>query len=133
MLYELRGRPQLFTKLFAGITRRDAIVNVKLWKCHKFNGKHQYFLEEKKMRIENDGRGNPFITVGNLRVTYVDGEKREGEKDWAGQSVIRMQAYKGNPEESQSLNMGPEYPVRNHRKVYRFFAAISYLLAEEME
>lgn len=85
------------------------------------------------MKIELDGKGNPFITVGNLRITYVEGKKREEGKDWSGKSVLRIQAYKEYPEKSYALFMGPEFPVRNHREACSFIAAISYLLAEKMQ
>ena len=85
------------------------------------------------MKIELDGNGNPFITVGNLRITYVEGKKREKEKDWAGMSVLRIQAYKDDPEISHALFIGPEYPVRTHKEACRLIAATSYLLAEKMQ
>ena len=85
------------------------------------------------MKTELDGNGNPFITVGNLRITYVEGKKKEKEKDWAGMSVLRIQAYLEDPEKSHALMMGPEYPVRTHREACRLFAATSYLLAEKMQ
>jgi hypothetical protein len=84
------------------------------------------------MIIELDGKGNPFITVGNLRITYVEGKKREEGKDWAGMSVLRIQAYKDDPNNACPLFMGPEYPVRDHKEACRLIAAISYLLAEKM-
>ncbi|MCD4654913.1 hypothetical protein K8T06_13385 [bacterium] len=84
------------------------------------------------MRNENDGRGNPFITVGNLRITYVDGKQRDEKENWSGESVLRIQAYKGNPEESYAMHRGPEFPVRSHKEACCFIAAISYLLAEMM-
>jgi hypothetical protein len=77
----------------------------------------------------NRERGAPFVNVHNLRITLV--RKEDG---WAGPEYayyIRIQAYKGDPEELGPLNQGPELPVAGHADVLRLIQGIC-LVAEEM-
>ena len=87
------------------------------------------------MKIDKDGKGQPFITVGNVRVTLVPADKRSSALNWAAgecKYYIRIQAYKDNPDISQSLHPGTEFPVTNHKEVCALLSAISHLVVEEM-
>ncbi|MFT4257050.1 MAG: hypothetical protein QM599_08860 [Pseudoxanthomonas sp.] len=66
------------------------------------------------MKTNTDSRGNLYVDVANLRITYVRAADREQGADWtAGNSdVIRIQAYH-QPSESQSLRSGPEIPIKD--------------------
>jgi len=61
-----------------------------------------------RRELPKDSSGNPYVEVGNLRVTFVTATNRPAEKDWAGQDVLRFQAYRG---EGHSLFQGPELPL----------------------
>jgi hypothetical protein len=50
-------------------------------------------------------------TIDNLRVTHVPANERDADKNWAGTDVIRVQAYRQSPAESQRLHPGVEFPV----------------------
>jgi len=79
------------------------------------------------MRIDTDQSGNPFINVGNLRVSWI--QKIDG--DWAGTGqYLRMQAYRGDPVDSNSLHRGAELPIGSIEDVCELAAAITHLATQ---
>lgn len=74
------------------------------------------------MQIQQDGKGNNYIEVGNIRVTYVP------KCSWAPQFPgLRIQAYRDST--SKSLHRGAEIPISNRRKTaLEIIAAIALLV-----
>ena len=48
---------------------------------------------EERARMKIDDAGNRYDDMQNIRITYVPSEKRPEAKNWAGQDVMRVQAY----------------------------------------
>ncbi|MGC8605227.1 MAG: hypothetical protein ACP5VS_16290 [Desulfomonilaceae bacterium] len=84
------------------------------------------------MQIQKDGSGNPYVEVGNVRITYVPRSQRQSAKDWAGSDVIRIQAYKDDPAVCKALFPGAEFPVESHKQVVELISAVAYLIGQEM-
>ena len=82
------------------------------------------------MTRDRRGKGNVFLIVGNLRITYVSAASREEEKDWAGADVIRIQAYRGDPRHNQSLHRPAEFPVPEDVDFLEFIATLIRLYLE---
>ena len=74
-------------------------------------------------RIQLDGRGNKFVEIEGVRITYVREDTRDPEKRWAGGDALRFQAYH-DPESNSALRWGPEILLGDRR------AALAGLLAE---
>ncbi|WP_445749283.1 hypothetical protein [Polaribacter sp.] len=80
------------------------------------------------MEVLKDSKGNSYVNVGNLRITYVVQISRENdEKDWSKTSVLRIQAHTGK---GKKLHKGAEYPVNNEKDIYSLFEAFSKLMKE---
>ena len=77
------------------------------------------------METKKDSKGNLYIEVGNLRISYIKQKNRSSLKDWPSADVIRIQAYRG---EGKSLHQGAEYPVENEKSIYNLFEAFSKLM-----
>jgi hypothetical protein len=61
------------------------------------------------LNIHLDSRNQPYIDVGNLRITRV--QNRPEDKDWADEQIyIRVQAYR-DPARSEALHRGAEFPL----------------------
>jgi hypothetical protein len=74
---------------------------------------------------KQDKRHQKFIEVGsNLRVTFVPASQRARKKDWAGQDVLRFNAYVGD---KKRLHRGAEVPVGSSATVLELIAAICEL------
>lgn len=84
------------------------------------------------MQIQKDSSRNPYLEVGNVRITYVPRNQRQSAKDWAGSDVIRIQAYKEDPAVSKSLFPGAEFPIESHKQVVELLSAVAYLISQEM-
>lgn len=80
------------------------------------------------METNKDSKGNIYIEVGNLRITYVEQKNRSSLKDWPSADVIRIQAYRNS---SKALHKGAEYPVENEKSVYNLFEAFSKLMNDK--
>jgi len=78
------------------------------------------------MTMQTDGSGQPYMDVGNIRVTYISSQARDKSKNWPGQDVIRVTAYKTDPSVSQALHRGAELPVADPAA---FISLISALCA----
>lgn len=85
------------------------------------------------MEIKHDQKENPYIDVGNIRVTFVMRKSRDSSKDWSESHVLRVQAYRDPGHKvSQALHQGAEFPVNNHKEACALLAAISHLVSERM-
>lgn len=73
------------------------------------------------MDIKIDSRGQKYIDVGNMRITYV-------EKTWDGYPGLRFQAYR--EQNSGSLHPGAEIPLSNVAEAYNLVAAVIRLFDE---
>jgi hypothetical protein len=76
--------------------------------------------------IQNDAELQPFVNVGNIRVTLVE------KQGWAGPLVhhyLRVQGYRG--EDGSQLFHGAELPLRDPQAGYRLLSAIAHLIAEK--
>lgn len=78
------------------------------------------------METKIDGKGNVYVEVDNLRITYVEQINRSNVKDWPNADVLRIQAYQGN--NSNSLHRGAELPIYNSESAFKLFEALSHLL-----
>lgn len=80
------------------------------------------------MTINTDGNGNSYIDANNVRVTWI----RREDDGWTGPGdYIRLQAYRGNPEETQALHRGAELPVSSGWNICALVAAISALAVNQ--
>lgn len=77
------------------------------------------------MKTEVDSKGNTYVEVGNLRISYIEQKNRSTIKDWPNADVLRVQAYRG---EGHALHQGAEYPVENDKSIYSLFEALSVLM-----
>lgn len=77
------------------------------------------------MEIKKDSKGNSYVEVDNLRITYVDCKNRSSIKDWPNADVLRVQAYRGGA--NKSLHQGAEYPIYNDKSAYNLIEAIGKL------
>lgn len=78
------------------------------------------------MTMQTDGSGQLYKDVGNIRVTYISSQARDQSKNWSGQDVIRVNAYKTDPSVSQALHPGAELPIAD---AATFISLISALCA----
>ena len=72
-----------------------------------------------------DKNGNFYVNVGNIRITYIPKESRSEAKNWAGESVIRIQAYRNG--HNSALHSGAEYPVEGVKSIMDLIGGISNL------
>jgi hypothetical protein len=80
------------------------------------------------METKTDSKGNIYIEVGNLRISYIEQKNRSSLKDWPNADVLRIQAYRG---EGNALHQGAEYPVENEKSIYNLFEAFSKLMNDK--
>lgn len=74
--------------------------------------------------IKKDSKGNLYVEMENIRLTYVQRESRPSEKDWPGKDVIRIQAKRGK---GDSLHRGAELPVENQKSMINVVETILLL------
>lgn len=77
--------------------------------------------------IKIDGKGNKYVEVGNLRISIIRSENRPSDKDWPGQDVLRIQAYRG---EAKYLHMGSELPISKKDNLIDLISAIIHIYKE---
>lgn len=70
------------------------------------------------MEIKRDGKGQPYIDVGNLRITFK-------AIVWSGGPGLSIRAYK---EDDSCLHMGAEIPLDSYKRACELIAAIGYLV-----
>ena len=75
--------------------------------------------------ITVDSSGNEFVNVGTVRLTYIKAENRDEKKNWAGQDVIRIQAYK---DDSNQLHQGAEIPIGDRESSLDLLLGVAMLL-----
>jgi hypothetical protein len=75
--------------------------------------------------IVSDKNGNHYVNVGNIRITYIPERSRSDAKNWAGKSVIRIQAYRND--HNSSLHSGAEYPVEGAGDIVKLLTSIGEL------
>lgn len=74
------------------------------------------------MNTKRDSKGNIYIDVQNIRITFVRHENRSNLKDWPNADVLRIQAYRGD--ESNALHQGAEYPIYNNESINKLIEAL---------
>jgi hypothetical protein len=79
---------------------------------------------ESDVQIQTDGRGNRFVEIENIRITYQPKSRRNAEVDLSKSDVIRIQAYEGDKPESRTLFPGAELPVKNDLAFIEFLQAL---------
>jgi hypothetical protein len=79
-----------------------------------------------RMTIKTDKSGHLYTDVGNIRIAYIPRQSRNTTKDWANSDVIRISAYKQDPNVSQAMHRGAELPIEDART---FIALMSSLCA----
>lgn len=85
---------------------------------------HGATLEDTSMK--HDGSGHAYINFNGVRFTYIPAEDRDSKKNWAGQDVIAVRAYKAD---DKGLHMGAEIPIGDGRGVVGLIAAICALVS----
>lgn len=83
------------------------------------------------MKIETDERGNCFVDVSNVRITWVQAETRDPGTDWASGDVLRIQVY-NNGTDGRLRGLGPEIALSPDTStgVLQFVAATTELWNE---
>ena len=73
------------------------------------------------MQVQQDGKGNDYIDVGNIRITYLE------KCSWDSASPgLRVQAYRDG--QSNSLHQGAEIPIKTPKIALEVIAAIALLI-----
>jgi hypothetical protein len=63
--------------------------------------------------LNTDSKGNQYENISNIRITYVSQQSRTDVKNWSEGDVLRIQAYKSEGADSNSLHMGAELDLRS--------------------
>ncbi|HHW41586.1 MAG TPA: hypothetical protein GXX19_10640 [Syntrophomonadaceae bacterium] len=79
------------------------------------------------IQIQTDAKGQPYVEVENVRITYVKAVQRDPGKDWPGCDDLRIQAYRGDG--TKSLHMGAELPISGWEVLSELKAALEVLEA----
>lgn len=74
------------------------------------------------MSLSKDNKGNDFIEVNNIRITYVRNENRSSEKAWSGSDVLRIQAKISG--ENDRLHRGAELPIDSPQSILQLMEGI---------
>ena len=77
------------------------------------------------MKIEKDGAGHTYVDVNGSRLTYIPANDRPEGKNWAGQDVIAIRAYR---DDGKNLHMGAEIPIGNGGGAIDVIAALCALI-----
>ncbi|MCH2450262.1 MAG: hypothetical protein MK198_08955 [Gracilimonas sp.] len=75
--------------------------------------------------MPKDKKGNQFVSVSNIRITYVSKQSRSSVKDWSEGDVLRIQSYRGNGE---ALNIGPELDLKEPDTILELIEALTRLI-----
>lgn len=68
-----------------------------------------------------DGNGNPFVKIGNMRVTYL------AQSAWGSGPSLRFQAHKDD--ETNALHFGAEFRMGSFAGGFDLLSAVANLLA----
>ena len=79
-----------------------------------------------------DSKGNEYIDLNNLRITYVNASTRRVDSNWSASDVIRIQAYK-DPVQRRALHKGAEMPVTGELDLIDLAMAILEMARHRME
>lgn len=71
--------------------------------------------------MPKDEKGNQFVNVSNIRITYVSKSSRLGIKNWSDGDVLRIQAYRGKGE---ALYQGPELDLKEADTILELIEAL---------
>jgi hypothetical protein len=77
------------------------------------------------MDIQKDNKGNSFVEIGSIRLTYVDKSTRQSSKNWSDSDTIRISAYKNDFD--NSLHMGAEIPINTNDEILDLIQALCIL------
>jgi len=77
------------------------------------------------MQIHADSAGDRYVEINNVRVTLVLAKDRPQGKDWAGQAVLRVQAYKNA--KGKAMHKGAELPAGEAKTILNFIEAVAQL------
>lgn len=80
------------------------------------------------MEVLKDSKGNTYVDVENIRITYVENKNRQSNTDWAETDVIRFQAYKGH--DNNALHMGAEIPIERTIQILDLMEALIKIFRE---
>ena len=80
--------------------------------------------------MKKDSSGHTYIDFNEVRLTYIPAKYRGTKKNWAGQDVVAVRAYKA---EDKGLHMGAEIPIGDGRGVVGLIAAICTLVSHSGE
>ncbi|MDD4616572.1 MAG: hypothetical protein PHW76_05580 [Alphaproteobacteria bacterium] len=73
------------------------------------------------IQIQQDGKGNEYVRVENIRITYLPA------CSWDPSSPgLRIQAYRDN--QTDALHQGAEIPIKNQQTALDVIAAIASLI-----
>ena len=75
--------------------------------------------------MQQDKNKNIYEEIGNIRVTFIDKNTRNPDKDWSGKDTLRFQAYKG--EETLALHLGAEIPLDSNETIIEIIEALCRL------
>lgn len=74
-----------------------------------------------------DSKGNQFEKVSNIRITYVSEHSRSTINNWTEGDVLRIQAYKSEGDESNSLHIGPELDLHTPSTILELIESLCRL------
>lgn len=75
--------------------------------------------------MKQDGNGNIFEDVANIRITYKKQSNRTADKDWAETDVLSFRAYRGG--DNDALHMGAEVALKNKETILELIEALCRL------
>jgi|ADurb_Gel_01_Slu_FD_contig_21_635172_length_667_multi_3_in_0_out_0_2 hypothetical protein len=75
--------------------------------------------------MKQDGNGNIFEDVANIRITYKKQSNRTADKDWAETDVLSFRAYKNA--DTDALHMGAEVTLKNKETILELIEALCRL------
>lgn len=75
--------------------------------------------------MPKDEKGNQFVNVSNIRITYVSKRSRSSIKDWSEGDVLRIQAYRGK---GNALYQGPELDLKEPDTILELIEALTRLI-----
>ncbi|GEM59271.1 hypothetical protein B0A78_08625 [Flavobacterium columnare NBRC 100251 = ATCC 23463] len=79
------------------------------------------------MNTKKDSKGNIYIELENIRITYVEKQKRSNLKNWPNADVLRIQAKKDGI--SNSLHRGAEFPLyKKEKSIYNLIERLTKLM-----
>ena len=78
-----------------------------------------------KIETERDKKGNYYVVIDNVRITYVDKNTRQESKNWSSSDTIRFSAYKSA--KNDSLHIGAEIPIKSRDEIINLIEGLCVL------